>query len=147
MRNNRTYRRFIHPSTFFERLFEPEVLLPSQQAGARSPYAGEQRLALATMIQAARELQGKNETLASRARRWFRDSYGVLTFELACQWLGLDPDWLRPKILTGTLRRLPRHGSPFPPVSREWESSGEPPGDVFDDLAIAEEPWEPENRS
>ena len=136
MRNNQAYRA-IH-SSHYGTLFEPEILLPSQQRVAESPYAGEKRLDLAAVIQAVRELQGKNSGLSAKARRWFRGSYGVLTFELSCYWLGLDPEWLRPKILTGALRRLPRHGSPFPPVSREWESSPGLECDTFDDLPIAE---------
>lgn len=112
-----------HAVTLFERIFEPQTVLPCQQPRPVSPYAGAQSLAVAVLVQAIRDLQCRDGALSWKARQWFHGrGYSILTFENACDWIGVDIEWLRPKILSGELRKLPRHGSPFRSSYRESQA-------------------------
>ena len=124
-----------YATTIYERIFEPCVLLPVQAGRKVSPLDPQRALAVSVIVQAVRELQGKHAKLATAARRWFHGGYPcALSFRDACEWLEIDPDWLREKVLRGELRKLPIHGTPFPMVSRNRESSQEPAVDVFDEV-------------
>lgn len=87
------------------------ALLPSQYFGAigARTFTSEQRLMLAVLVDAINlVLQGNRETSAAKEASSWIFAIGVarwLSFDLACDALGLNPEWLRERLVKLLLQR------------------------------------------
>ena len=117
------------PDTLYERVFSPNPLLPCQVERPTDPRTRPARLlAYSSIVGAVRDIQSGHFLYGAQARAWVAGRDSPLPFDLACEWLGLEPDWLRPKILSGQILTIPRHGYPYRRSrhSQECESQEEP---------------------
>ena len=99
------------------RLFEPDILLPSQYVSVvqrRGSLTAEKRLMLAVLESALHDFQRYRLARGVRGKRLFREAQewlisreeiGAFSFIVICQALGIDPDYLRNKMSTWFLGR------------------------------------------
>ncbi len=100
------------------RLFEPDILLPSQYFGVvqrRGSLTPEKKLMLAVLESALHDFQRYRLATGIRGKRLFREAQewltsreetGALSFVVICQALGIDPDYLCKKMSVWPLGRV-----------------------------------------
>lgn len=96
-----------HPTDPTGAMFQPDLLLPSQMAGAAPPDDPCRRLVLAVLERALLDAMGRTNrpTECDEARAWLAsDDETPFSFRWVTSQLGIDGDWLRGRIL----RRTPR---------------------------------------
>lgn len=95
------------------RAFTPDVLLPNQffgSAGAMT-FSSEQRLMLAVLVDAINLVlreKHRESTSFKEASSWIfaRSVARWLSFEMACDAVGLNPEWLRKRLSELVLQRV-----------------------------------------
>jgi hypothetical protein len=95
------------------RAFTPDVLLPNQffgSAGAKT-FSSEQRLMLAVLVDAINLVlreKHRDSTPFKEASSWIfaRSVARWLSFEMACDAVGLNADWLRKRLSELVLQRV-----------------------------------------
>ncbi|MGA6972038.1 MAG: hypothetical protein WBY93_10450 [Candidatus Binatus sp.] len=95
------------------RAFTPDVLLPNQffgSAGAKT-FSSEQRLMLAVLVDAINLVlreKHRESTSFKEASSWIfaRSVARWLSFEMACDAVGLNADWLRKRLSELVLQRV-----------------------------------------
>jgi hypothetical protein len=90
------------------RLFEPDLLLPSQYFGLvqrRGGITPEKRLMLAVLESALHDFQRYRLAGGIRRKRLFREAQEWFSFAVICQALGIDPDCIRQKLSIRPLGR------------------------------------------
>lgn len=80
--------------------------LPNNSNEKRAkPWSGERQLAAALILSAIRDLYGEAQFYSrqdrNNARTWFREKESLLpcSFNWCCEFVGVDADWLRKRIL------------------------------------------------
>ena len=101
------------PDQDIPRAFTPDVLLPNQffgSAGAKT-FSSEQRLMLAVLVDAINLVlreKHRESTSFKEASSWIfaRSVARWLSFEMACDAVGLNADWLRKRLSELVLQRV-----------------------------------------
>ena len=101
------------PDQDIPRAFTPDVLLPNQffgSAGAKT-FSSEQRLMLAVLVDAINLVlreKHRESTSFKEASSWIfaRSVARWLSFEVACDAVGLNADWLRKRLSELVLQRV-----------------------------------------
>lgn len=119
------------------RIFEPDVVLASDFFTPRSALPDPERaLMIAVLEEAARSFTNyrgstdrKLRALHAEARDWFasEDRSHLYTFENVCDVLGIDPAWMRRRVLALRDRRRPASASTRPaddPPSDDVRATG-----------------------
>lgn len=98
-----------HPTDPASAAFQPDLLLPSQMAGAAPPDDPCRRLVLAVLERALLDAVGRTSRDAERveARAWIASNdEAPFSFLWVAHQLGFDPDWLRKRALRRSETRI-----------------------------------------